>query len=1345
MGVDVRSAARAAIQSRAKSLISDINYVREINGVIAKLVGPNANPQAVGQLRSLRFHEKKWGDRLASIEDELGINNSAETSMEAIGTNTAIEAQMAANEEYIASLERDIENTRKKLKSIKRKDRKHSEDHPVLEVAKKELAKAREFSKRFKLREDDSSILSKEEIMALNHEDRARMLSEHNKKNYSEEQQAVIDDLKASLGEDKVQKIIDAATLSRNIEGARNAFNYSVKHPDMLQGYINNIERYAKEQLKTEYNNRVYTNMKYAMELRKDVQSKIAYIHQDQVSSEVLDRYLHDYPEYEEAMRPLVPLLKTKEDLFELIMSKKDMPRDSRKNLIKLIGWLSVASPSREVFMSELNSWMEKNAESLTTEVSLLNNLIKESKELEQLRESTVTESIEEKIKRKEENKRKREEEERKKKAEEEERKRIAEEEKKQRESLTPDALDAQDFMDAANANTKEAYQKYLDNHPEGAYRDGARGGIWTIEGINPETHGAVVDAKNAATKVLENSKKQPQPTPPVQPVEDEKPKPTEAVEKPTEENPNIIKGDVEEIDITDEDEKPDPVRVELEPIEIGDVIPANEQVKQALAQDSDADISTNEIPKATQDLSNDSAQPDVLLGNSMFRYDNEHLKPGTDSETPGKLEPRKGKESNDSMSKFFNWMDAAGITYQHTIDVYLSDIAALDPKVKFIMVNPQNNSTNDQDMGDRILTAVEYTSEVARIYRNPGNNVIECDGTKYLIIGVTGFNRSSSENSERHLELWNFLKTERWRYFQNKENAGKRFYVDSTLETKIKSIGRGYYVHQQEGDSSVEYRKITDLLEGNRNPRETNLMDLKWGIVVSGEWVGINTTGVEVVTPDDIPNKNGRVYLLIKAANGKYIPTLVDSKSINEIEEGGLKNLINAKLEELANPDINIQKKALEELKKRIVFSKGTKLSITPAGVIRIDINGMVSEVDPKVPTFDKAAFIKRIYSLNPLVNITASTLLDEHSLRMYDAAGALTVNIAQLHTSNADYSIYAVDTASGNIIVHDPATGEIIPPNNGLSSTNLPVIPYRGHTYVKTDAGYTLDGKLVDDAWIIQKLDWMYIIMNTNPSLVKGKDEYYVLDNNPDKPVIIHYNTTNKIPKPIKSTYAKQLLAEIGNKVLQENARRALQNEEVKQQETETVTEDTSESGIAMLDAMNGIFGNVTNILGVIVDREKIVNMPANEDEVLTYGENDGQTSGDWNYIVRINNHLTPGFSIAVAGFPTEQEAKEYIAKNKKKAFNAIVPGGIETAPVEETTKPKTLSEVFGFSINVAELAFDPVYGERFEEILESKDWDDKPTDAGMLDTYLLGKMVDTSNVTSIEAFLDMLENCR
>ncbi len=44
---------------------------------------------------------------------------------------------------------------------------------------------------------------------------------------------------------------------------------------------------------------------------------------------------------------------------------------------------------------------------------------------------------------------------------------------------------DAQAFADAYAANTLEAYQNYLDNHPEGAYREGARRGIWALEGTS--------------------------------------------------------------------------------------------------------------------------------------------------------------------------------------------------------------------------------------------------------------------------------------------------------------------------------------------------------------------------------------------------------------------------------------------------------------------------------------------------------------------------------------------------------------------------------------------------------------------------------------------------------------------------------------------------------------------------------------------------------------------------------------------------------------------------------------------------------------------------------------------
>ena len=73
-------------------------------------------------------------------------------------------------------------------------------------------------------------------------------------------------------------------------------------------------------------------------------------------------------------------------------------------------------------------------------------------------------------------------------------------------EAVAPTAeeiADAQAFAEASSQNTVEAYQNYLDKFPEGAYRDGARAGVWMIEGINPKTHGRNVDARNAANAML--------------------------------------------------------------------------------------------------------------------------------------------------------------------------------------------------------------------------------------------------------------------------------------------------------------------------------------------------------------------------------------------------------------------------------------------------------------------------------------------------------------------------------------------------------------------------------------------------------------------------------------------------------------------------------------------------------------------------------------------------------------------------------------------------------------------------------------------------------------------------
>lgn len=81
---------------------------------------------------------------------------------------------------------------------------------------------------------------------------------------------------------------------------------------------------------------------------------------------------------------------------------------------------------------------------------------------------------------------------------------------------------DAQAFMAAEQANTVDAYQKYLDDYPNGAYRDGARAGVWKIEGINPESYNDLENARSAAAKVLQDNIAQPVNGDVVAPVADE-------------------------------------------------------------------------------------------------------------------------------------------------------------------------------------------------------------------------------------------------------------------------------------------------------------------------------------------------------------------------------------------------------------------------------------------------------------------------------------------------------------------------------------------------------------------------------------------------------------------------------------------------------------------------------------------------------------------------------------------------------------------------------------------------------------------------------------------------------
>jgi hypothetical protein len=133
--------------------------------------------------------------------------------------------------------------------------------------------------------------------------------------------------------------------------------------------------------------------------------------------------------------------------------------------------------------------------------------------------------------------------------------------------------------------------------------------------------------------------------------------------------------------------------------------------------------------------------------------------------------------------------MENAGIKFQDIIDFELADIAALNPEVHYLMINPLENSTNDRVLVRTPLLVVEATEDVKKIHKDDRGGIIRANGKEWLVIGMMGYTPDTNEKA-----LWektlNKLAARRDSYF--KENPTERFTVDTKYTTTIKNIAIG-------------------------------------------------------------------------------------------------------------------------------------------------------------------------------------------------------------------------------------------------------------------------------------------------------------------------------------------------------------------------------------------------------------------------------------------------------------------------------------------------------------------------------------------------------------------------
>lgn len=538
-----------------------------------------------------------------------------------------------------------------------------------------------------------------------------------------------------------------------------------------------------------------------------------------------------------------------------------------------------------------------------------------------------------------------------------------------------------------------------------------------------------------------------------------------------------------------------------------------DQQVASAESKQDSPTINTTEVkPDVTDQGNNFTSTSENMLGNAMYGYDVKAL------EEDAKEVERTGKDSNDKMSRFFNWFKAANIKLQEIIDNELKDVVKANNKLEVLYVNPQANATDDAALNDFSLLAVEYTDAVKKVHNEDRGGVITANGKQYLIVGTMGFDRTNPAQGNTYRSVLYQGKKNRYRYFT--ENPSERFYVDPSVHTEVEQMTSGRIVREMIGDTETKVRPITELLsDSNRNPKGLKLQDLKWGIQYDTRFatVGVSERNT-VYPPRDAGSNKGAVFLLIEAANGNYIPAAIVPTMLSDLQEGALKTQMNNLFNELSSIKHSERLAAINKLVQMLNIDKGGDNILIgtedKATVSTVKNGTVIRTFNLEDANFNRMDLINAIFELNPRVNITLSTLSDPVQLRMYAEAGALNTDIAKLGTSNASYTVYSMD-ANGNPIKTKPIENGTpnLDANSDLDKADYKKkhsIYHRGIQYrEKNGKWYDINWKEITDPILLNQIKWAsYIRANDlTPSLISND----VYGNKNNKYYIINSDNTN------------------------------------------------------------------------------------------------------------------------------------------------------------------------------------------------------------------------------------------
>lgn len=806
---NAREEAANRLQKNAKYFMDMKDKMVEIQSIFAK--SPKLmkeDPMVQNILMYNLVATDDYKKRLESIENELGLGH---TNAEAMftpdyslryGTDQAKKRGIAAREREINKVQKEIDRLNnansyieKKIQVLERQHKVYFYDKTIVDKIKKqkELLESQKFMLKTLEKEKKQFTEEKEEINKVemnkgigtntfSHEgllnsdirDLAYVLDKNNISNFSEERQAIIDNIKSTLEQkdpSAMQKIADASTLATRIEDAKTAYNRIMNNKELASTYFGAVDRVRERDAIAESVQRQI----------KEHYSKIedAYINRDnepklfknavlQTNTDLMDAYMEDHPDQVNAIKPYYDMLKFDEDATAVIRTS-DYPDEDKQAMMAGLIALRYTSDNREELETKIEELIDSKELDQKTKDEY-EHLLSTMESLGHQRNASIVETRKERLQREEEEKKKKEEE--KKKAENEAKKAA---EKKTNENIpTKEGLNESsledvpfDFSDEKEGkddektvdktkspqvvkeedlqktddNIKNASSLMDDNLDNGSID---MGDMWYETADNSKKGRLLVAKEDNKISFKVDGKDT---SIEITPEEYE----TAKEEQKNRENIPFIVNSLEKIDgdwyfngnfAGDKDK----TQVKAKKgFNIDKAIERQQAANEAdlaaksidtgnknLIDNGDTIQAISEtINEQTKDITNEDVQvssvnEDVEEQNTVGLQNIETNVTTLGGNAMSRYEPeplekdgilinKKGAEANDKMNQFYDWMNAAGVKLQNIIDHELARIIRRNPnaKVKFMAVKPERNATNDVAMQSHLMLVLDYDNNI--------------------------------------------------------------------------------------------------------------------------------------------------------------------------------------------------------------------------------------------------------------------------------------------------------------------------------------------------------------------------------------------------------------------------------------------------------------------------------------------------------------------------------------------------------------------------------------------------------------------------------------------------------